>query len=151
MTQYIAPDFLSLAGATRDRSANDAPPYFANLSSYLAKPRAARSSCSSLLVLSFAKMTASSPRFSFSELFNIVNTPMVPILEARPADLQFALKEMPARNYTHSVSSGYFWLVASLWRLTDGRDRPRKVQAFTVTPPRQSALREAVSKLPCLW
>ncbi|KZP26394.1 hypothetical protein FIBSPDRAFT_855028 [Athelia psychrophila] len=54
-------------------------------------------------------MAASSSRLSLaslSELFNVlVNTPMVPAPEAKPADLEFALIEMPARNYTHSRST----------------------------------------------
>ncbi|KZP19322.1 hypothetical protein FIBSPDRAFT_955625 [Athelia psychrophila] len=53
-------------------------------------------------------MPTSSSRFSLaslSELFNLlVNTPMVPAPEAQPADIEFALIEMPARNYTHSRS-----------------------------------------------
>ncbi|KZP19311.1 hypothetical protein FIBSPDRAFT_862970 [Athelia psychrophila] len=54
-------------------------------------------------------MPASSSRFSLAslgELFNILaNTPMVPPTEAKPADLEIALIEMPARNYTHSRST----------------------------------------------
>ncbi|KZP26383.1 hypothetical protein FIBSPDRAFT_949560 [Athelia psychrophila] len=50
----------------------------------------------------------SSSRFSLAslaELFNVLaSTPMVPPTETEPADLEFALIEMPARNYTFGES-----------------------------------------------